>query len=158
MSYNRLTLESELERDEGFRESVYRCTAGKLTIGVGRNLDDVGIRPEETTALGITKASVVKNGITRAQAYALLDYDIACVEKSLDKNLPWWRSLTDNRQRVLLNMCFNMGIRTLLEFHNTLNAIKNGRYEAAVAGMGKSKWARQVGRRAVRLQAMMRTG
>lgn len=158
MNFNHKTLCQELERDEGFRQNVYRCTAGKLSIGIGRNLDDVGIRPEETAKLGITKASVIKNGITLPQAYALLESDIADCERSLDRKFPWWRNLTDVRQRVILNMCFNMGIGVLSQFKNTLKAIETGQCETAAVSMGKSKWAKQVGRRAVRLQAMMRTG
>ena len=158
MTYDRQALYRELERDEGFREKTYRCTAGKLSIGIGRNLDDVGIRPAETAKLGITKASVIKNGITLDQAYGLLESDVADCERALDRSFPWWRKMTDNRQRVILNMCFNMGIRVLSQFKNTLRAMETGQYEVAAAGMGKSLWAKQVGRRATRLQAMMRTG
>ena len=158
IAYNRAKLRDELIRDEGFRAKTYRCTAGKLSIGVGRNLDDVGVRADECKAIGATKADLIRNGITQAQAMVLLDSDINGCERDLDRHFPWWRQMTDNRQRVLLNMCFNMGIGVLREFKNTLKAMQTGQFEAAAIGMGKSKWARQVGRRAVRLQAMMRTG
>lgn len=158
MAYDRNALRRELERDEGFRAQTYRCTAGKLSIGIGRNLDDVGIRYEETKKLGITKTSCIKNGITLQQAYGLLDSDIDECERNLDAKFPWWRKMTDVRQRVLLNMCFNMGITVLSQFKNTLKMMETGQYEAAAVNMGKSLWAKQVGRRAVRLQAMMRTG
>lgn len=155
ISYNRATLRDELVRDEGLRLRVYRCTAGKLTIGVGRNLDDVGIRPHETKELGIDKASVIAKGLTRNQAFFLLDSDIDVVEQQLDHRLPWWRSLSDARQRVLLNMAFNLGIVGLLGFRNTLAFIKAGSFPAAAAGMRASLWARQVGKRAERLAIMM---
>lgn len=128
----------ELIRDEGIRLRPYRCTAGKLTIGVGRNLEDVGISVEE--------------------ANHMLDADIDRAAAALDKALPWWRDLSEARQRVLLNMCFNLGIGSLLGFKNTLAAIKAGRYEDAATGMLASKWAGQVGDRAKRLAAMMKTG
>ena len=41
----------DLKRDEGVKLNPYKCTAGKLTIGVGRNLDDVGITEEESDML-----------------------------------------------------------------------------------------------------------
>lgn len=126
----------ELIRDEGLKLKPYRDTVGKLTIGVGRNLDDVGI--------------------SEAEAATLLESDIARTAKALDLNLPWWTTLSEERQRVLLNMAFNMGIAGLLGFKNTLAAIQAGKYEDAAKEMLTSKWAAQVGNRAQRLAQMMR--
>lgn len=128
----------DLERDEGLRLKPYRDTVGKLTIGCGRNLDDVGI--------------------SEAEARVLLANDVARVYLELDANLPWWREMTTTRQRVLANMCFNMGIGGLLTFANTLAAMHAGNYTGAAAKMLDSKWARQVGARAQRLAAMMAAG
>ena len=161
-TYDRARLGAEIARDEGDELRVYRCTEGKLSIGKGRNLDDFGISAAETKALGITKASVTKHGITQAQSDALFVNDIARSEADLDRKLPWWRGLDPVRQRVLLNMCFNMGIGNaqngLLSFRNTLEMIRTGRYAAAAKAMTQSKWHRQVGARAARLEAMMETG
>ena len=161
-------LRAELKRDEGLRLVKYRCTAGKLTIGYGRNLDDVGILPEETRTLGITKDSVIRTGITQAIADALLEGDIARAMADLDRALPWWRKLDGVRQRVMVNMVFNMGIgrrRTetrrgsgLLGFNNTLAAIERGDWARAVAGMQASDWYKQVKARAVRMCALMKGG
>lgn len=158
MTYDRAKMRAELARDEGQRLKAYRDSVGKVTIGIGRNLDDVGIRPEETRRLGITKAFVLANGITPAQSSALCDADIDHAEASLDRALPWWRELDGVRQRVLLNMCFNMGIGSLTGFHNTLEMVRSGNYAGAARGMMSSKWHRQVGARAVRLEAMMASG
>jgi lysozyme len=132
------TLLAELRRDEGVRLKPYRCTAGKLTIGVGRNLDDVGISSDE--------------------ADALLRNDVARVCSDLDARIPWWRGLDEVRQRVLVNMGFNLGISGLLGFKNTLRAVETGDYLGAAQGMLASKWAKQVGPRAERLALMMRDG
>jgi lysozyme len=131
-------LKAELARDEGLRLKPYLDSVRKLTIGYGRNLTDVGISLEEA-------------------AY-LLDADVARAVKDLDDALPWWIKLDEVRQRVLVNMAFNMGIFGLLGFTNTLNFMEMGMYEAAADGMLKSLWARQVGPRADRLAEMMRTG
>lgn len=128
----------ELTRDEGLRLKPYRCTAGKLTIGVGRNLDDVGISQGEAEIL-------LRN-----------DIDRACAD--LDRSLPWWRGLDPVRQRVLCNMAFNMGIGGLLTFKSTLTLIQMGKYLDASQRMVASKWAGQVGPRAERLALMMRDG
>ncbi|MDR5802124.1 glycoside hydrolase family protein [Caballeronia sp. LZ001] len=132
------TLVAELKRDEGVRLKPYTDTVGKLTIGVGRNLTDVGISDDECTTL--------------------LQNDIDKTVAALDRTLPWWRNLNPVRQRVLVNMAFNMGMVGLLTFKNTLSAMQNGSYAAAAAGMLASKWATQVGARAERLADMMRTG
>jgi lysozyme len=158
--YDRAKLKAELEEAEACRLKWYWDSAQprRRTIGIGRNLDDVGIRPAEQRALGITVASCIAKGITRPIALALCDSDIAACEADLDRALPWWRGMTDARQRVLLNMCFNMGLATLLGFKNTLAAMQAGRYADAAAGMLASHWADQVGNRAVRLAAMMAKG
>jgi len=129
---------TELKRDEDVRLKPYIDSVGKLTIGTGRNLDDVGI-------------NIDKNDY-------LLNNDIVCVEAALDAHLPWWRELDAVRQRVLANMCFNLGIGKLLGFQNTLPLIQSGQYAAAAQSMLNSLWAQQVGPRAVRLANMMRSG
>lgn len=131
-------LKKQLILHEGLRLKPYRCSANKLTIGVGHNLDD---KP-----------------ISEKAAEVILEDDINDCLKDLDKSLPWWRSLSEARQRVLVDMCFNLGIQGLLKFNQTLTAIKSGEYEKAVQCMGESLWAKQVGRRAVKLQEMMRNG
>jgi lysozyme len=155
-------LRAELSRDEGERLKVYRCTAGKRTIGVGRNLDDVGISKAETEALKITVASCVQKGISKAASQALLSNDIKRAKADLDRVLPWWRKLDLVRQRVLINMCFNMGIGNggngLTSFRNTLRYIREGHYSDAADNMLASKWAGQVGNRAKRLAELMRLG
>jgi lysozyme len=158
VQFDRAILAAELVRDEGERLKVYLCTANRRTIGVGRNLDDVGISAAETEALGITVVSCVRTGITRQQSRALLDNDICRCEADLDRRLAWWRTLDAVRQRVLLNMCFNLGIKSLLGFVNTLAMMKAGQYQDASVNMLKSKWATQVGKRANRLSDMMRKG
>jgi len=129
-------LKAQLIIDEALRLRPYRCTQGKLTIGVGHNLDD---KP-----------------ISKRAAEVILEDDIADVVADLDRALPWWRQLDDARQNVLANMCFNLGLDRLLGFTNTLAAMKRGDYEWAAQGMEDSRWAKQVGARADRLIAVMR--
>lgn len=159
---NREVLKAELRRDEGEKLRVYKCTEGFDTIGCGRNLDAVGLSLAEQLALGCTVAEVKKKGITKAQSDLLLDNDIDRSIADLDRVLNWWRQLDPVRQRVLINMCFNMGIGNgrngLTSFRNTLRYIQNGEYGHAADNMLASKWARQVGNRAVRLAELMRLG
>lgn len=128
----------QIKRDEGLRLTAYKDTVGKLTIGYGRNLDD--------------------KGITQDEADYMLNTDVREAAAAVNKNLPWAASLDDARLGVLINMAFNMGIQSLLLFRNTLALIQAGEYEQAADEMLKSKWAKQVGIRAVRLAEQMRKG
>lgn len=135
---DRAAMTRQLRLHEGERLKPYRCTAGTLTIGVGRNLED--------------------RGITREESAMLLANDIATEERELLRALPWVAQLDEVRQRVLLDMSFNLGLVGLLGFKNTLATIKAGDYQRAASMMLDSKWARQVGQRAERLSRMMATG
>lgn len=128
----------QIKLHEGVRLKPYRCTAGKLTIGIGRNLDD--------------------RGITADEAAYLLGNDLTAVQAALVQALPWVSSLDDVRQRVLIDMAFNMGVQGLLGFKRTLATIQAGDYQTAATMMLDSKWAQQVGQRAERLSRMMLTG
>lgn len=135
---NRDELRSQLVIDEGLRLKPYRCTAGKLTIGIGRNLED--------------------RGITKDEAFALLEGDIDEVEAELDRRMPWWRDLSDRRQQVLANMCFNLGMNRLSAFIRMIVALRAQQWDKAADEMLDSLWANQVGARAQRLARMMREG
>jgi lysozyme len=87
----------------------------------------------------------------------LLENDVMHPVTWLDHHLPWCRRLDAVRQRVIINMAFNLGGK-LLTFANTLAMVQRGDYAAAADGMLASKWATQVGARAYRLATMMRTG
>ncbi|MCW3539342.1 lysozyme family protein [Burkholderia cenocepacia] len=136
-NYDAAALKAELTRDEGRKPRIYTDTVGKVSGGIGRNLTDKGFRDNEINLM--------------------YQNDVAETEAWLDRNLPWWRSLDPVRQRVVMNMAFNMQGK-LLTFVNTLAAMKRGDYAAAADGMLASKWATQVGARATRLADMMRSG
>lgn len=134
---NRQRLARQLIQDEGLRLRPYRCTAGRLTIGVGRNLDD--------------------RGITEDEALMLLENDINSFWEQLTAAQPWIASAPEPVQEALLNMAFNLGLGSLLGFKNTLALMQGGEYQQAARAMLESHWARQVGARATRLAAMVRT-
>lgn len=148
-------LRAQLVRDEGVRLSPYIDTTGHLTIGCGRNLDANPITPAELSVIG----SDCRSGTIRLdQAMLLLNEDIQRTVSGLSGALPWFSVLDDVRQRVLINMAFNMGIHGLLEFKDMLKSARNGSYYVASRHMLASKWARQVGARAQRLAEMMALG
>lgn len=134
---NMLQLTRDLERDEGRKRKPYRCTAGKLSIGVGRNLDDVGL--------------------TEPEIDYLLNNDLIGVCADLDRNVSWWRDMPEPWQRGLANMCLNLGWPRLSGFKRMLAALEAGDGEKAALEAMASKWSAQVGDRAGRIALLYRT-
>jgi len=128
----------QLKRHEGKRLKPYHCTEGKLTIGYGRNLDDVGITDGEASFM-------LRNDITKAYV-------------DLIQNHPWVDTLDIARREVFINMVFNMGIGRFNKFIKTLAAVRAGDYEEAAKEMLSSRWADQVGNRAHELAKQMVAG
>ena len=136
MDYTRLI--AQLRKHDGVEHKPYTDTVGKLTIGVGRNLDDRGLSDHEIDFL--------------------LQNDIQLVEEELDQWWSHWRSLNQTRQLVVADMMFNMGRPRLSQFKMFLAALQAGDYEMASTEMLDSKWASQVKGRATTLADMMSTG
>lgn len=133
---NKQKLVDQLEVHEGVRLKPYKDTVGKWTIGIGRNLDDKGLTPQE--------------------ARFLLNNDIEYFSNALELNIPVYNQLSDCRRNVLVNMAFNMGVAGLKTFRNMINCLKVRDYHGAAKEMLNSKWAVQVGNRALELAEQMR--
>lgn len=138
---NLILIKKMLEEEERFVPHVYKDSRGIFTIGIGHMVDE---------RLG--------GGISYEIAQAILDEDVEVSIASLNVYIPWWTELDEVRQLILVDMCFNLGIKKLLKFRNTLAAIKNRNWDAAADGMRNSLWYQQTKRRARRLVAMMETG
>ncbi len=132
MNYKRLR--ETLIRHEALKLKPYRCSEGKLTIGVGHNLD--------------------ANGISENAAMFILSEDIKISEKALRK-FSWFEQLSDVRQEVVLNLHFNIGHSSFLTFKNMIWALECGDYLGAAVEMRDSKWFNQVGVRAEQLVSAM---
>jgi|SRR5690554_878162 len=130
-------LERELIRDEGLRLKPYYDSVGKLTIGIGRNLDD--------------------NGISEAEALVMLRNDIANSQRELER-FGWFRQLDSRRKDAILNMHFNLGLPRLLSFKKMIAALEQGKWDKAADEALNSRWAEQVGERAVRISLIIRYG
>jgi lysozyme len=128
-------LKEQLIRHEGLRLTVYDCPAGYKTIGVGRNIEH--------------------KGITESEALYLLDNDIGYFTEQLEDNLIGFQELPEDKKAVLVNMAFNLGVNGLLKFKNMLAAITEERWEDASSEMLNSRWADQVGNRAIELSEIM---
>lgn len=131
------TLVEQLIRHEGLRLKPYTDTAGKLSIGVGRNLTDCGISHDE--------------------ALTLLQRDLAEAEADLWK-FPWFLDLNMARRQALIDMRFNLGPIGFRQFEGMLAALAAGDFKTAAESMRASLWHRQVPARVSELASMVETG
>jgi lysozyme len=163
MAYDLERWLAEMERDEGKINHVYDDATGKRlqpgekakgheTIGIGRNLNARPLTEGEKELLrqnrpDLGERDLYRDGLSDEETYYLLNNDRIETERELDKRLPWWRDLSDTRQRAVLNMAFNLGTDGLLGFRKMLGALEAGDFEKASAEAIDSKWAGQVGQR-----------
>lgn len=134
-------LREMLKRHEGVKAHAYKCTAGKITVGVGRNIDSDG---------GI--------GLSDEEIDFLLDNDIVRCIQELNGVFPWFNSLDTVRSDAIIDICFNLGLPRLMLFQKAIKAMKAGDYETAADEFFDSRWAKQVGNRAIEICEMIRTG
>lgn len=141
-------LKRQLTRHEGRRRDVYddatghtlrrkQILQGNLTTGIGWNLSARGLPDLVIDSL-----------------YLL------CVQEvfaHLDQALPWWRGESPVRQRVLIDLGFNLGVAKLLTFHDTLDHWRNGEYAAAAGHLRRTPWFQQTKTRAETLTRMLET-
>ena len=160
---------NQLIRDEGIRLKPYKCTSGKITIGVGRNLEGNPLKdfevmrllsarphiPVQNTSLARVRELLLedfyRNGITREEAMFLFENDYEAVTKELTDAFPWLENAPTEVRQILTNMAFQMGVKGLRKFTGTLPLIEKGQYKAAAANLEKSLWVRQTPSRAGRL-------
>tara|TARA_R110000782_G_scaffold263813_1_gene356654 strand:- start:43 stop:492 length:450 start_codon:yes stop_codon:yes gene_type:complete len=138
----------ELIMDEGYKTETYEDHLGFLTLGVGHLVLDTD--PEINKPVGTP--------VSEERIQECLNDDIDTVCNELDRNMSWWRGLDGIRQRALANMCFNLGYPRLNKFVKFIAAMQKGDWKTAGEEMMDSKWATQVGNRAVRLQQMVIQG
>lgn len=125
-------------KHEGCRSKPYKDTVGVLTIGIGRNLDSVGLHPDEIQVM--------------------FENDLREAERTARKLVRNFDNLSDVRKAVILDISFNLGETRLSKFKNTLKAINEERWEDAAKGLENSLWYKQVGNRSKELVALFRGG
>lgn len=149
MTLDLTKLASDLERDEGFRSAVYDDATTQLII------PGYHVVGNPTIGFGWNLAG---NPLSRARARIILGWHIDDKTNELFTALPWAELLDEVRCRALVNMAFNLGVPALLQFHNTLAALKEHRWADAGRHALESKWAGQVGVRARRIAHAFTTG
>lgn len=128
---------SLIKQHEGLELKLYKCPAGKLTIGYGHNIED--------------------NGITEDMAEFILDRDIEDAEDYL-KQYFWYYDLDPNRRAALIDMMYNLGPQKFSGFHKMITAFAAGDHLTAADEAEDSLWYRQVGNRGKTIVRIIRTG
>lgn len=148
---SRALLRADVKPAEAFRSKPYLDCCGKywrlcacqikgrLTIGYGRNLDDVGV--------------------SELESEVLLDHDLYSAETQAARAFDWFASLSELRQRAITELVFNMGLLKFRGFHRTIEALKEKQFKAAATHLLDSVWKTQVGEtRSGRIARYLRDG
>lgn len=125
-----------VKKHEGLRLKPYKCPAGKLSIGYGRNLEDCGITEEE--------------------AEELLINDLDKAEEDLRRNFAWAENIDRRKFYALVELVFNMGITRFKGFKKMLGACEKGEWSKASDELLDSLYAKQVGKRAKTLANILK--
>ena len=133
-------LREMIKRHEGVETHAYKCSQNKTTIGVGRNIDPDG---------GI--------GLSEAEIDYLLNNDInRCIDEL--SGFVWFPDLNQERQNAIIDMVFNLGITRFKGFKNAIDAMSKSDFDTAADEFYDSRWAKQVGNRAIEICEMIRKG
>lgn len=124
-------LTDELTLDEGKSHAPYIDTKGFVTIGIGRNL--------------------TSNGLSDTEIALLFANDVRACCTVLDTHITWWRSLPQPAQRVILNLCFNMGWPTFSQFNTFLQCMQTHQWHVAADDLTTTLWYKEVGTRGPRM-------
>ncbi len=152
--------------DEGLKLKVYHCTAGKPTVGVGRNLEGKGLSDAEQEMIfgrcGLSRQECIQalqeQPLTKEQALTLLEHDILACWEELEEHFDWFSALALVPQMAVLNLSFNVGLHVLKGFKHALTALENGDLIAAAEHFADSRWFQQVKFRGQRVVNMLREG
>jgi GH24 family phage-related lysozyme (muramidase) len=151
-------LRAQLIKHEDKKAKVYKDSEGVPTIGVGFNLQRADAR-KKIADLGLDYDKVLagQQTLSEEQIGKLLDADIATALGDCQAVFPKFTELSDVRQRVLVDMMFNLGKPRFVKFEKMIAAVKEGKFDKAADEMKDSKWYRQVKSRGKTLETMMRT-
>jgi len=130
-----------LRKHESVETHAYECSANKITVGVGRNIDKDG---------GI--------GLSNDEIDYLLANDIKRVNGELQRSFDWFNALDQVRKDAMIDLCFNIGLPRMKGFKKALAAMDGADYDTAATEFLDSRWAKQVGSRSVTITDMVRSG
>lgn len=124
----------DIMKNEGFVGTVYKDTLGFDTIGYGTKLP-----------------------LSKEEAALILEYRLKAKIKELETKEPFVNKLPIEKQEILAEMCYQMGVSGVLKFKKMWVALKEFDYEESSIQMMDSTWAIQTPNRAIKLSQKMRS-
>ena len=121
----------DIKKHEGFSPKVYECTEGYDTIGYGFAIKDLELDED------------ISNIILMKKLHTLLQRILIA--------FPWFEDIDIKAKGVVINMCYQLGIRGFSKFKKTIYYIETEQYEEASMEMLDSLWAKQTPSRAKEL-------
>jgi lysozyme len=147
-----VNIEELLIKHEGRKNKPYPCTKGKMTIGVGWNMDDNPLPPDIASHL---KAH---GSITDEMIDRLLKIAIRHASADCRVLFPSWDSFSDNRKMALTDFVYNIGFSGVRKFKKMLAAVNSGDWKKAASELVDSNYFRQVPNRAAEIVKMIERG
>ena len=132
-----MKLIDEIKKHEGFKDTVYKCTAGVDTIGVGFAIKDLELS-EEVCDL-------------------ILQEKLEALEERFEKKFDWFKTSPIEVRNVMLNMAYQLGFRGFCKFKKTIAYLEDAEWEKASVEMLDSKWAKQTPNRARELSEIIKS-
>ena len=114
----------------------YYCTAGKLTIGYGRNIED--------------------RGITKEESLKLLENDIIVFFRELYSVISNFEDLPPKCAAALLDMIYALGLPRFSKFKDMIRSIERDDFETAADDMLNSLWYQKTPNRPKELSEIIR--
>ena len=131
-----MSLIDNIKKSEGFRSKVYKCTEGYATIGYGFAIKDLHLDEDICDMILERKLAELKIRVVR--------------------QFPFFDDCPEEVQDVLMEMCFQIGVKGVSKFSKTIDHIMRKDYRSASSEMLLSKWARQTPNRAKKLSDQMK--
>ena len=131
-----LELLSSIRKHEGFRSKVYKDTLGFDTIGYGFAIKDLVLDED------------IANIILQRKLEALI--------RSIEFKFSWYADLPNAVKDVVIEMCYQMGLKGFSKFKRTIEHLKCEEWESAASEMLISRWNEQTPLRAKALSDRVR--
>lgn len=138
---NEVAVKGWIKKHEEYQDKVYINSQGVPVCGWGHALLEDTVIPLEV-----------------GQIFFQLDFSQARRDLKTIFDIYELPNIGPTRKAVLLHMLFNIGLEKVREFDKMLTALREEDFERATDEMLNSRWAEQVGERAVEMAGMMRTG
>lgn len=154
---DRERLNRAVDLNEGYKSLPYLDTKNLWTFAKGRCLETNPLKPDEYKWL-LDNSHLVM-AITERGAEWLKQRGLDAAERDCDRVFQFWDRLNDARQNALIEMVYQMGLKSVLGFTKMLRAIATEDWQKAYEEGLDSDWHREdTPTRARKVMLQLKTG